>query len=215
MIRIAVLIAVLVLAGHARAQQIGFGVKGGVRATGDINTPGFGPGSESKRYVIGPAAELALPFGIGIEVDALYRRVGFRTSDGNLTGSFQASYRANSWEFPILFKDKLPFPFLKPFWEAGYAPRHISGSYSAIGWTADIPTGKVTNYTSKGDWKPGVSHGLVAGIGAETGLGKIHVSGELRYTRWNNDPIGFSTHTGNYVNMSQNQVDFLVGFTWR
>jgi hypothetical protein len=214
-IRRAVLTGALLLASQVWAQKIGFGIKGGVRTTNDINTPGIGPGSESKRYVVGPAVELALPFGFGIEVDALYRRVGFETSDSSFAGSFQSRYRANSWEFPILLKSKLPFPLLKPFWEAGYAPRRISGSSSTVGTTVDIPTGKVTNFSSSGGWNPDTSHGLVAGVGGETGLGKIHVSGELRYTRWNNDPISFTTRTGNYVNMSQNQVDFLIGLTWR
>jgi hypothetical protein len=44
----------------AFAQQVGFGVKGGVRATHDIEGS-FGTSSESSRYVVGPMVEATLP----------------------------------------------------------------------------------------------------------------------------------------------------------
>ena len=40
----------------AFAQQVGFGIKGGVRVTNDIDGS-FGTSSESSRYVVGPMVE--------------------------------------------------------------------------------------------------------------------------------------------------------------
>src|ERR1700747_286515 len=96
-------------------QQIVIGVKGGVVLTDDINSSGSSATSESKRYTIGPMLEIGLPFGFGFGVDALYRRQGYRTSFGNFAGSFSASERSNTWEFPLLLKYKLPFPILRPY----------------------------------------------------------------------------------------------------
>lgn len=50
--------------------------------------------STGGRFVLGPTVELRLPFGLGIEVDALYRSVKYPSS--------------SSWEFPILAKYRLP-----------------------------------------------------------------------------------------------------------
>lgn len=88
--------------------------------------------------------DVALPLGFGVEVDALYRHTGFRTGNGGFWGSFQARYRANTWEFPMLLKYRLPLPFVKPYAEVGYAPRHIAGSYTIVGYSVNIPTGTRT-----------------------------------------------------------------------
>jgi hypothetical protein len=50
--------------------------------------------SRGGRFVFGPTVELRLPFGLGIEVDALYRSVK------NPSGG--------SWEFPVLARYRLP-----------------------------------------------------------------------------------------------------------
>src|SRR5260370_19659840 len=55
----------------AFAQQVGFGVKGGVRATHDIEGS-FCTSSESSRDAVGPMVEATLPHGFGADADALY-----------------------------------------------------------------------------------------------------------------------------------------------
>jgi hypothetical protein len=56
---------------------LGVSVKAGVLAT-DLAMSSFHSSgafaSSGSRYLIGPAVELRLPFGLGIEADALYRR---------------------------------------------------------------------------------------------------------------------------------------------
>src|SRR5690242_7854050 len=89
------------LAG-AFAQSFTFGVKGGVRLTGDLDS--FYATSESKRYVVGPMVTARLPLGFRLEFDALYRRAGDRIAFGEFFGYFTERDRGNSWEFPIVVR---------------------------------------------------------------------------------------------------------------
>ncbi|MCC6585280.1 MAG: PorT family protein [Bryobacterales bacterium] len=206
----------MVLSGALAAcfgQQVGFGVKAGGRVSDDLAS--YWASSESKRYVVGPMVDVRLALRFGVEVDALYRRVGFRTFNGGFWGSNQDNYRANSWEFPMLLKYRLPILALKPYAVVGYAPRYISGHYRAAGESIDILTGASTPYTRSGDWKPDVSHGVVAGGGVEFGGRHVRIAPEVRYTRWFNDPINFYGSRGYSVSAAQNQVEVLVGIFWR
>jgi hypothetical protein len=82
--------------------------------------------------------------------------------------------------------------FRTAYW---YAARHIGGSYRTVGYSVDIATGAKTPYTSGSEWKPDVTHGIVTGGGVEFGRGRLRIAPELRYTRWNNDPIDlFGNH---------------------
>ncbi len=209
----AVCLFALLAAGECGAQLVGFGIKGGVPASGDIDS--YSAWSESKRYVIGPMIDITLPLGFGAEVDALYRRTGFRTANGGFWGSYEARYRANTWEFPMLLKYRLPLPLARPYAEVGYALRHMGGSSSSVGYTVDIPTGERRAYASRGEWNPDPSHGIVTGGGVEFGGRRLRIAPEVRYTRWNNDPVGFYGTQGYRVSAARNQVDVLFGISWR
>ena len=117
-------------------QSLAIGAIGGVRATDDM--AGVAATSVSGRYVVGPQLDIGLPFSFGIEVDALYRHLGYNASYGNGNYTANLHERAHSWEFPMLLKYRLPFPLVKPFVEAGYAPRVIQAptGYSSF----PIPT---------------------------------------------------------------------------
>jgi len=184
-------------------QSVSVGVIGGARVTDDLT--GAGATSVSKRYVVGPALDIGLPFGLGVEVDALYRREGFQSSFSN-----SIYERANSWEFPMLLKYKLPFPLAKPFVEAGYAPRVIHGSISYLNTAVSPP---VPLSTSSEHWP--ASQGLVVGGGVQFAVGRLRVSPGLRYTHWNNTPITVVIHDGPSWESTQNQVDILVGIEWK
>jgi hypothetical protein len=58
-------------------QSISVGAMGGVLTTNDLTDNGAT--SVSKRYVVGPAVDIGLPFGLGVEIDALYRREGYQS----------------------------------------------------------------------------------------------------------------------------------------
>lgn len=113
----------------------------------------------SKRYVVGPQVDIGLPFGLGIEVDALYRREGYQGGPVLYNGDF--TEHANSWEFPLLLKYRLPVPLLRPFLEVGYAPRVISGRVHY--YTSNTVSG--TDYPA--------SQGVVVGGGVQFGVGRL------------------------------------------
>src|SRR5712692_8864542 len=99
------LFLLLLGAAAAVAQPFSFGVKAGVPLTDFLSTvqsPNFGYNSNTKRYIVGPTVELRLPFGLGIELDALYRRMDY-TSTSNFIDAFTSgSTTGNAWEFPLL-----------------------------------------------------------------------------------------------------------------
>ena len=162
-------------------QSLSIGVIGGGMATNDLSNQFVT--SVSTRYVVGPKLDIGLPLGFGIEADALYRHESFQT---DFSGSSEL-YRT-SWEFPILLKKRLSLPLVKPFVEAGYAPR---ASESVA------------------------SHGLVVGGGVEFGIGRLRLSPSVRYTRWSNGPIVEVFPNGPTIYLTQNQVDLLVGISWK
>lgn len=184
--------------GPSFGQSIAIGAVGGVRATDDLS--GNAANSVSGRYVVGPQLDIGLPFGLGFEADVLYRREGYQASSF-YSGQFDS--HANSWEFPLLLKYRLPFPLVKPFLEAGYAPRVISGTvhYSLNNTTMD------TNYPT--------SQGIVVGGGVQIAIGRLRLSPELRYTRWNNAPMLVYFGNGPESISTQNQVDVLLGISWK
>ncbi len=147
-------------------QSLSIGVKGGFRATDDIADAAT---SESKRYIAGPMVELGLPFGLGVEFDALYSREGYRSSFGNFAGSIFSRERGNSWEFPILLKYKLPVPIARPFVEVGYAPRVINGFTDSNGVTINLLTGAQTFQHSHMNTNWNSSQGIVSGGGVQLG----------------------------------------------
>lgn len=193
-----------------------FGVKGGIRATDDITSNGLFPtSSESKRYVVGPMFEVGLPLGLAVEVDALYRREGYRTTFGNFAGSSFSRERANSWEFPLLLQYKLPLPVAKPYVVAGYAPQVINGQIDSNGFSINLLTGEQTFSSSRTGTNWDVSHGLVVGGGIQLGIGALRLSPEVRYTYWKNPAINVFGPQGYAFQSAQNQVDVLVGIGWR
>jgi hypothetical protein len=193
-------------------QSLSIGITGGGRPTDDVTSSAT---PESRRYVVGPMIELGLPLGFAVEFDALYHRNGYLVEHSNFAASVVESERANSWEFPILLKYKLPIPKVKPFAEVGLAPRSISGTISESGVNVNVLTGQQTPFSgsSKTDWSNSV--GVVAGGGVQFGVGRLRVSPELRYTHWTSTPInGFFSDGPSYYS-TQEQVDVLIGIGWK
>jgi hypothetical protein len=177
------------------AQGIAIGAVGGVRATDDLT--GGAASSVSPRYVVGPQLDIGLPFGLGFEVDALYRREAYQ----GVPQYAGFSEHFNSWEFPMLLKYRMPFPLVKPFVEAGYVPRVISGSLSLT--PTSMPNSDAT------------SQGFVIGGGVQFGIGRLRLSPEVRYTRWNNAPVAIFFGDGPESQSTRNQADILLGISWK
>jgi hypothetical protein len=69
--------AVIITSCLCPGQSFSIGGIGGGTPTDDLT--GAGAVSASKRYVIGPALDIGLPLGFGVEADALYRREGYQS----------------------------------------------------------------------------------------------------------------------------------------
>src|SRR6266849_163234 len=194
----------------AFGQQVGFGVKGGVRATQDIEGS-YGTFSDSSRYVVGSMVEAILPHGFRVEADTLYSHFGYNSIFSNALASSTLQARGTSWEFPLLIKHGLPFPLIHLYAALGYAPRRTGGSNSSTYSLLNPSTGSTQGYSSNYPWPSVVSHGLVAGVGAEAAIGGLRIAPEIRYTRWNKDVINEFGSLGYFVSSGMNQVQVLMG----
>jgi hypothetical protein len=182
-------------AGSIFAQHLdfgfGFGVKGGVPFTdilevGDIIAAPSTVLNRSSDYLIGPVAELRVPFGFALEVDGIYRSAEYHVSDSAGTTT---TLDAHSWEIPYLAKFRFPIPLLKPFVSAGGAYRSFT----------DLPENIVTP----------THNAFVLGGGLELRISRLRLSGELRWLRWNSPP-----NNTNDVRLDQNQGEVLFGLVF-
>ena len=115
---------------------------------------------------------MTLPFSFAAEFDALFHRNDYLAAYATTGGSTKNSERANSWEFPILLKYKLPISAVKPFIEAGIAPRTIFGTISASGTTVPNPTtGQQVSLSFRENTEWSASVGVVMGGGVRFGVG--------------------------------------------
>jgi hypothetical protein len=200
----------------AAAQPFGFGITGGVPMTDFLNaasSQNFSFNTNTNRYIIGPTAELRLPFGLGVEVDALYRHYGY-TGAGVLTGitstSVMSTTTGGAWEFPLLGRYTFKGKFARPFVTAGVAWDKLSGLTQAVSTTlAGITHGTTTS--SPAELNKNVTTGFVIGAGLNVKLLLLRINPQVRLTRWGSqhfiDPNGL-------LHSNLNQAEFLVGITF-
>jgi hypothetical protein len=215
MTKLAKVSGLLMMAGNAvvLGQSLSLGVKGGVRVSDDFQ---YAAMSESKRYVVGPAAQITLPLRFAIEFEVLYRRQGYST--GNSTPLYSSAIREadNVWEFPILARYRIPLPAIRPFAEAGWAPRITQGSQDASGsYLSQLNPATYTSYSRRTyvDWP--TTHGVLVGGGIQLGIGRLQIAPEVRYTHWNQQAVSGYFPDGPGYGSSQNQLDILLGVSWR
>jgi hypothetical protein len=195
----------------ATAQTFGLGVKGGIRFTDDMDT--YWADSESKRYVVGPMATLAFGHGFSVEVDALYRRVGYRTmSTGLFIGELSTTgLRGNSWEFPMLLRKTVGRGL---YGGIGFAPRVIHGSgHTTLVQLTSLDPRTLTHleFDVRGPWDS--THGAVGAAGFERRVGRLRMAVEIRYIFWNKPAVEEYGSRGFTILSSRHQVDFLIGIT--
>src|SRR5262245_50662039 len=117
------------------AQPLSFGVKGGVPLTDFIETVSGSRtaiNSTTNRYIIGPTIELRLPFGFGVEFDALYRHFRYNSTASLVDAVSTLSATGDAWEFPLLLKKRFSGGPLRPFLDAGVNFDKISGVSETI-----------------------------------------------------------------------------------
>lgn len=212
------LLLVTVAAGSALAGPLSVGVKGGVPLTDFFSAVSSGnPGllnftSGTNRYIVGPTVQLNLPAGLAVEFDALYRHFNYN-STFNLVDVFTNNRTTgNAWEFPLLAKYRFPTPLVKPFVDAGVSFDRLSGLKSTIVSTV-APSRQTTTTTTSNpqELKNSTTTGFVIGFGVDIHAIVLHISPEIRYTRWGS--THFALPNGSALS-NQNQAEFLVGFTF-
>ena len=178
------------LAWFLTGAAVGFaaGIKGGVPLN-DLISAGqnqqFSFNANTSRYIVGATGELRLPFGLGVELDALYRHF----SSAPVTG--------NAWEFPLLAKYRFPTRIVRPFADAGVAWDTLQGLTQSLSNPTQLRHNSVRGY--------------VIGAGVEIHALVIHLVPEIRYTRWGAQH--FLDINGG-LSSNQNQAEFLVGITF-
>ena len=170
-------------------QSVSVGAIGGAMVSNNLGSQWLS--SVSTRYTFGPELDISLPFGLGIEFDALYRHEGYQET---FTGGYTQQF-ATSWEFPVLLKKAISVPILQPLLEGGWVPRKLQGN----------------SYYSNST----TSQGVVIGGGVQVGLGRLKLSPVLRYTHWYNSPTLLVIPNGPSPQLTANQVDILLGVGWK
>jgi opacity protein-like surface antigen len=208
------LFLLLLGAVSAWAQLFSYGVRAGMPLNNFLDaaqSQQFAFNSTTNRYIVGPTAELHLPFGLGVEFDILYRRFDYNGS-GTLAGVVTSnSATGNAWEFPLLVKYRFPMKIVHPFVDAGVSWDKLSGLTQTITRAAaNIITGTTTT-SNPAELNATATRGFVMGAGLSVKVLVIHVSPEIRFTRWGAqhfiDPNGL-------LHSNVNQGEFLVGITF-
>jgi hypothetical protein len=186
-----------VLAGLCAAQPLSFGVKLGVPA-GDAFDVARNPGTATNyftgggQFIVGPSAELRLPFGLGLEGDILYTRFNF--SSQNILGS---GGNSNSFEFPILAKYRF----------AGFGPARLlvgaGPSFRRLQSVLNFDPRKTNDAGGRG---------VVFAGGLEVKLLFLKIAPELRYTHWGEQ--NFLDGANALIHARQNQGQFLLGISF-
>jgi hypothetical protein len=158
--------------------------------------------------------ELRLPYGFSIECDALYKRLGFgeTTKMSGLIFTY-TNASANSWEFPLLAKYRLPsVAAARPYFSAGPSFRARSGVSVSSTRVLYFGGGTVTGplHTSNDIHFDNRSNlGFTIGFGIAARLKFLYLAPEARYTRWKPD-----RQTDPFLHSYQNQVELLLGITF-
>jgi opacity protein-like surface antigen len=187
------------------AQPFSAGIKAGVPLTDSLNASQngiFEYNAPTQRYIIGGMAEVRLPLGFGVEFDALYRNLQY-SSGAIAFNSISAS--GSNWEFPLLLKYRFHFPVVRPYVEAGVAWDTITGLKETIDQVAA---------SSPSELQKNTTMGFVLGGGVDIHAVFLHISPELRFTRWSSQQINAVQSTIDLLHSNLNQAEFLVGITF-
>jgi opacity protein-like surface antigen len=191
-------------AASSWAQPFSAGIKAGLPLTDFINTVSGQSSTVTNRYLIGPTAELHLPFHLGIEVDALYRHFNYQNVFGSGINAVTSLNSAGAWEFPVLLKYRFSGEVARPYVVAGVAWNKISGLTNTL--SQSVSSGTIVNPSGKTN---STTAGFVMGAGLDVHA-IVHIMPELRYTRWTDQHFNLP----NILNSNQNQAEFMVGITF-
>jgi Outer membrane protein beta-barrel domain len=191
------------------AQPFSAGLKVGVPFTDFTNavqSGGFDYTSPTQHYVIGGMAELHLPLGFGVEFDALYRSFQYNETATIVDVITTTHTSGSEWEFPLVLKYRFHFPVVRPYVEGGVAWNTLTGLSQAI-----TSAGATITNSTPAELKNKTTTGIVLGGGIDIHAIFLHISPELRYTRWTSEQI---SGLNGLLHSNENQAEFLVGITF-
>jgi hypothetical protein len=203
------LCSLLLLAGVALAQPVSFGLKAGPPLTDSVSPVEGDTTAAAGRYLVGPELEVRLPRGLSVEFDALYRHFSYANYDVLAGTTVSTIGSSGNWELPLVAKYRLRRKLVRPYVEAGAAWDVLSGlKNSSTATPCTIPVCQGANYppTPYGQ----TTAGVVVGGGVDLHWKAFHIAPEFRFTRWAQLYFNLS----GYLQSGQNQVEFLVGFTY-
>ena len=201
-------------AAAAFPQALSVGVKGGA-PLGDafkiVSNAAAGRSyfQDTKRYTFGPMIDVRLPFGLGIEFDALYKRMeyGYTGTAANVN----SLTKGRSFEFPLIAKYRAPGPIVHPYVGGGVSFRSLQGLKQFV--TRDLPgavRGNTVSSTPE-ELQGRFNKGIVMVGGVEIKALKVRISPELRYTRWVDHSFRDALQL---FGSNQNQIEALIGLTF-
>jgi len=202
------LLLLLLIGGAALAQPFSAGIKAGLPLTDFLNVAQGDSTTTTNRYLFGPEVEVRLPHGLSIEFDALYRHFSYANYEPFASSTIITIGSSSNWEFPLVAKYRFRSKTVRPYVEAGVAWDAISGLKNTASETPCSVVCENTNYPPSVETKS--TAGVVVGGGIDIHAFVIHVTPEIRFTRWAQQYFSLDDdlHSG------QNQVEFLVGVTF-
>ena len=167
----------------------------------------------TNRYIVGPTVELRLPAGFGVEFDALYRHFRYNSSSSLVDAISTLNTSGDAWEFPLLLKKHFMHGPIRPFLDAGVNFNKISGLSQTV-QTLVFPNRTITSTNnSPAELKDSFSSGFAMGGGVDLHLLLLHITPEIRYTRWGTQNFNSIINSGS-LHSNLNQAEFLVGITF-
>jgi hypothetical protein len=179
--------SLIVLAAPALA-QLHVGVKAGAPLADVTQTVGEPRWNNlPSHWVLGLMVDVDVPANLGIEFNALYRRVGYEGATLEPLPQVRWKVRDEVWDFPLIAKYRFPGALLRPYVGAGWSFR------------------KLNDLMRLGSG----SSGVVLSGGFRASVLIVKISPELRYTRWTG---GEDVQPA--FRARKNQIEFLLGVTF-
>jgi len=205
------LLLLLLAGGAALAQPFSAGLKAGLPLTDFLSVAQGTSTTDTNHYLFGPEVELKLPFGLSVEFDALYRHFSYTNVLGSAGNAVTSTGSSGNWEFPLVAKYRFPARIVRPYLEAGVSWDTLSGlknTASQVVCGTGVPVCNVLVAAPAATSQS--TMGVVIGGGVDIHAIVVHISPELRFTRW----AGNYFNLAGVLNSSKNQAEFLVGFTF-
>jgi hypothetical protein len=215
--------ALVLLAASVFGQGFHAGIKAGVPLTDYFQTGSSGGlhgsadySAATRRYTVGATGEWR-PGSFGLELDALYHRMGFVAivhSIDSATGNYRDSaidIKGNSWDFPFMAKYRFGSA-IRPYIAAGAVMRYVGpvrgkGSQTIGSLVTGTSSTTPLDTTDPSELSKRFYPGITAGAGIEVGAGRFRLLPGFRYTRWTANISG----PGELLRFAPDQVEFVVG----